>query len=437
MGAGGLSDEDLERAPRVAAACDPTQLELTPAEGFLLSRIDGRTSWRMLREIGGLQADQVDACLERWSAAGVVAWSDSQDDAAERGESDAQGLDLDVDESLIDPALDIDVAVQRRILVFEGGLERSYHELLGVDRSAEAREIKRRYFQLSKEFHPDRFFRREVGDYGARLDRIFKKILEAYELLSDPVARSEIEKSMPYAPPPSATPSGAEETSPAPEAPRGAAPRRAPKARPARALTRLERLRRRTRVRMPESVLAERRQKASLFFEAARVSKERGRLAEAASSIRLAVAFDPSRGDYKESFAEIQSQLAAARVAEILERDDVEPSERREALRLCEETLLYRPHDPEVNYRAACLALDLDQVEKASECARRAIEHSPEVGRYHRALGRVYGARGDKGHAIHELEQAVQLDADDQEARRLLALYGRRAPAPANQGGRR
>ena len=43
-------------------------------------------------------------------------------------------------------------------------------------------------------FHPDRYFRKEIGAYGARLDAIFKKVLEAYELLSDPATRAEVQK---------------------------------------------------------------------------------------------------------------------------------------------------------------------------------------------------------------------------------------------------
>jgi DNA-binding transcriptional ArsR family regulator len=61
-----------ERIPRLGPGVDPTRLDLTPAEGYLLSRIDGTTSWTHLRAIGGIGPDEVDRCLERWLAAGVV-----------------------------------------------------------------------------------------------------------------------------------------------------------------------------------------------------------------------------------------------------------------------------------------------------------------------------------------------------------------------------
>ena len=67
--------KEQERAAQVvalAAGHDPKRLRLSAAEGYLLSRIDGRTPWRLLREIGGIPPSDVDACLERWLAEGVV-----------------------------------------------------------------------------------------------------------------------------------------------------------------------------------------------------------------------------------------------------------------------------------------------------------------------------------------------------------------------------
>ncbi len=59
----GSKRERMDSVLSVAKACDTTQLDLSAAEGFLLSRIDGLTPWRFLRQIGGLPVEQVDACL--------------------------------------------------------------------------------------------------------------------------------------------------------------------------------------------------------------------------------------------------------------------------------------------------------------------------------------------------------------------------------------
>ena len=98
----------------------------------------------------------------------------------------------EIDEGLIDEALEIDVEVQRRILTFEQGLYQPYHALLGVEADADTKDIKRAYFELSKEFHPDRYFKKSIAGYQDRLERIFKRVLEAYEILSDPKLRAEV-----------------------------------------------------------------------------------------------------------------------------------------------------------------------------------------------------------------------------------------------------
>src|SRR5262249_60691859 len=110
------------------------------------------------------------------------------------------------DSTELDPRLDIPIELQRRILDFAGRLDAPYHEILGVPRDADRKVLRHAYFQLSKELHPDRYFRRNLGPFAKRLERVFGKVVEAYELLSDPTARAEIERSLAAATPADAMP---------------------------------------------------------------------------------------------------------------------------------------------------------------------------------------------------------------------------------------
>lgn len=63
--------------------------------------------------------------------------------------------------------------------------KRDYYEVLGVDSSAAAPEIKKAFRRIAMKFHPDR----NPDDKNA--DEKFKEAQEAYEILSD------VEKNLP------------------------------------------------------------------------------------------------------------------------------------------------------------------------------------------------------------------------------------------------
>lgn len=60
-----------------------------------------------------------------------------------------------------------------------------YYQLLGVERNATPAQLRSAYFELSLEFHPDRFFLLRSGDTKAKIYAIFRRVSEAYAVLSD------------------------------------------------------------------------------------------------------------------------------------------------------------------------------------------------------------------------------------------------------------
>jgi tetratricopeptide (TPR) repeat protein len=405
--------EQEQRIPRLASSGDPSNLQLSPEEGFLLSRIDGHTSWTLLRQIGGIAPEQVDRCIERWLSEGVVVVDEGKPGRAAvsvaLAEPKPEAASVDFTSDLrIDSSLDITPELQAQILEFEASLDQSYFELLNVPRDADTKQIKRAYFSLSKVYHPDRYFRARLGDYSARLERIFRKLVEAYELLSDPATRAEIERTMGAMPEP--------EPEPVAEASEGGT---APKRKlPPRKLTKrqtLERLRRHFRI--PPQILAERKLKASQFFEAALVAAKRERWHEAAPSLRLAIAFDPWNDEYRTRFSDILSHHYEQRAAKLLDSDGgtIDPVDKSEALRLLEEVLIHRPADPEVNHRAALLALDIHELERATEYAEAACELCPESIEKQLTLARVLCANGLREKAKSVLTEAARLDPKNEE----------------------
>ncbi len=445
-------DEAAARVPRIPEGVDPTALSLTPAEGYLLSRIDGRTCWRDLRQIGGVGPEDVDRCLERWLAEGVVelAGGTGSRQAAPRPTAGAgpprspvAGTERAESERIenrppaapttappapapaavgpaspaLDPGLDLPVPLQEKLIDLSARLEAPYHEILGVPADADRKALKRAYFGLSREFHPDRYFRKQLGPFQAPLERVFRKIVEAYELLSDPTARAEIERSLaaasPHVEPVSAVPdSAAAGPEAAPARPR--APRRP------HVFTLAERMRK------------ERKQRAKRLFEAGMAAFVAERWLEAAGGVRLAIAFDPWNAVYKEQFADVQRK-AHEESARKLMREAENALDLRDfptALRAFEEALQYRPGDVALLRRAAQLAVQTGgDLHQAKEWALEAVEFEPSDAGGHRLLGQVYQAAGLTANARRELELALQLDPGNVEVRaELRELSGGSSP---------
>lgn len=62
--------------------------------------------------------------------------------------------------------------------------------ILGVAASADKKDIKRAYFKLSKEVHPDRFYKRRLGTFADRLASNFEAVTRAYQELTETRARA-------------------------------------------------------------------------------------------------------------------------------------------------------------------------------------------------------------------------------------------------------
>ena len=91
--------------------------------------------------------------------------------------------------------------------------EKNHFEVLGIPRASNEAQVKEAYFRLARRFHPDAT-RQDAGlaDLHDALERIFIRVSEAYEVLRDPRRRSSYESDLaaraprPVAPPASEAP---------------------------------------------------------------------------------------------------------------------------------------------------------------------------------------------------------------------------------------
>lgn len=412
MGSEQSGGDDLGRILRLADGCDPTALALSAGEGYLLSRIDGHTPWRVLRVMGGIDADEADMVMEGWLATGVVvvaghAAPPKQDRLAARARDVVREPKLPANlDDAVRSDLDLDPEVQKRILVFESRLGEADHALLDVAPGADAREIKKAYFKLSKEFHPDRFFRRDIGDFKQRLDRIFKRIQDAYERLTNPVVDARAR--------------GAETATPENE--------------------KLVRLKQRMPFKVGESAVPEaRKQRAREIFKEATHAERLGRVVEALSQVRMALTFDPHDAEIKAKRRELSLRYADERSQEMLgdlsRLDSCSDEEAREIADLLDELLEARGDDAKLHQQAAEVAIRRRRLDDAMKWAGRAVELAPRIATHHVTLGLVHKAKGEIGHAKKAFARALELDPQDDRARKVMATI--RPGRPRAKGGDR
>ena len=79
-----------------------------------------------------------------------------------------------------------EATLERLWTLTQGG---DHYEILGVEDTAERSDIQQAYYTLSRQWHPDRFFRVDLGEQGERLEAVFIAITEAYRTLSNDSAR--------------------------------------------------------------------------------------------------------------------------------------------------------------------------------------------------------------------------------------------------------
>ena len=182
-------------------------VRLTPTEAFVLSRVDGKTSYEEICSMTGLGTDPTVRILqklrrdklllhagEKPPATIPASWQPGHERGKKRPREVIQPttpslLEVHDDGSAIDPSElapgpELDPNTKSRILRLHRRLKSfKPHELLAVPPGADLVQIKRAYFAASKEIHPDRFYGKDIGPFRGLLSDIFAQLTRAFEQL--------------------------------------------------------------------------------------------------------------------------------------------------------------------------------------------------------------------------------------------------------------
>ncbi|GAC1337853.1 MAG: hypothetical protein NVSMB23_04850 [Myxococcales bacterium] len=299
-------------------------------------------------------------------------------------------------------AIDLPLDIQDELRAFESrGDGVSHYELLGIGAEADGGTVRRAYLERSKRFHPDSWYRKELGEFAPLLSRTFQRIAAAYQTLADDEARAEYDREH------------AAGFSPADRAAAGA--REPPhKEGERRQLERRERL---LRSKGFARVGAARK-----LYEEAVEHAANGQRGLALQALRTARELDPARKEIATKLAEIERDAAKARAISALHLG----KEREAAGNFSQAMSSYlaafqlEVPGPDAAAGASRCALALEDFAGAGTWAARGLERSPGENRLRVLSARAFIGLKQKPKARAELLLVLQNEPHHAEAKALL-----------------
>ncbi len=328
------------------------------------------------------------------------------------GGSETDGIDLDAGQRMSISA------------AWEGIEDKTCYEMLLLPRSADAGAIKKAYYKLSKEFHPDKFYRKSLGDYKEKLELIFNKVNEAYRVLSDPAARAEYDQLV-FGTDGRDAATQSKATKTVDFVPRAERAKEAAKQAKAGIRTRGGAKKKPT-PKFLQSFQREMAQKIVRAREAmakGEAALEGGDFAEATANFQLAMTLDPRNTKAKVLFKRAQGssrdQKAEAffkKAKEVLLAEDM-----RRAAEFMQQAVDCKPtRGKYYNAYGRLIAENTTKHRVALELMRKAVELEPRNVDFTMDLAQAYENLGMKSNAVRAFERVLKVDPKRSEASKAL-----------------
>lgn len=170
-------------------------IELNPQDKKILSLIDGRKTIKEVIESSGLGSFEALRILYVIWSIGIIQ-EEKELGAAEKGPgAAAETVSLD---DIFQPISEEEEALLIKVDSLYTRLDKmNMAELLDIDERTDKDTIKKKYYKLAKEYHPDRYFGSADDSMKTKLAAIFDAITKAYTTMSDDKLRKEYFKPKP------------------------------------------------------------------------------------------------------------------------------------------------------------------------------------------------------------------------------------------------
>lgn len=169
--------DKTETVPRLTEGVEVSKLSLGPQEAFVLSCVDGFLGVADIADLAGLPLKSVRAAIDKLAELGAISWEHKQE----------QPL---YSQAELNEDVELDTKLKLQVLETFYRLDSlTHYEVLNVEEQADRQAIRQSYFQLSKKFHPDTLYGKQLGSYKGKMEVVFKRLTEAYEVLGKKKSR--------------------------------------------------------------------------------------------------------------------------------------------------------------------------------------------------------------------------------------------------------
>ena len=190
------------------------KVTLSPADGYVLSRVDGSVSAREIVQMNPASPEETMKSLYGLLCTGILEYltlppktppkpearkpaavpRPAATPAAERPAPGAGPVPAPAPPvPSTPPPQAADPRRQEILDAFEGLKAQNHFEALGIPKASGEAQVKEAYFRLAKRFHPDAHHDPALADMADKLEAVFIRLGQAYEVLRNPRSRSSYE----------------------------------------------------------------------------------------------------------------------------------------------------------------------------------------------------------------------------------------------------
>ncbi|HET9478552.1 MAG TPA: DUF4388 domain-containing protein, partial [Pyrinomonadaceae bacterium] len=304
------------------ASSPPESTNLLPTEVFLLSRLDRPTPLNELFAVSGISENETYVIVYSLVLAGLLErehWSDvfrRQPAAAQTLPATQENPPQPAPPTPEKPADEQDEA---KSFLEQLNSAETFYDVLGVSKESSPAQMKDKYYELARRYHPDRF-RKAEPSLLARLETAFARIAQAYDTLRDDNLRANYDAKLAARRKAQQLADATAKPTTTPTTPQGAAP-----ANPSEpAISVAERAELHFKEGLEALELGQRKAAVGLFASAANAVPKEARyrafygrlLAEhehtrraAEAELQAALKLDPTNGEYRVMLAELYRDL--------------------------------------------------------------------------------------------------------------------------------